>query len=792
MKVVESWLREWVDPALDTAALGQRLTMLGHEVDSIDVDGAGLDGVIVAEVVAVAKHPDADKLSLCQVNDGSGELVDVVCGAPNVVVGMKTPFARPGIRLPNGMKLRKEKIRGVVSNGMLCSAVELGLGEESDGIVSLPAAAQAGESLQSILHLPDAVIDLDLTPNRGDCFSVIGIARDVAALTGASLQMPKVTVRAPTIDAEQPVELNEPEGCPRFAGRIIRGIDPNAESPLWMTERLRRAGLRGISPVVDITNYVMLELGQPLHAYDHALVSGTIRPRMAKAGESVVLLDERQVELQPDTMVVTDDSGVIGMAGIMGGLSTAVTSSTNDVYFEAAFWPQDIIAGRARSYGMHTDASLRFERGVDPAGQARAVERATELLLEIAGGHAGPMNDVQVAEHLPARKEIRLRRARLQHLLGTTLEDAIVEKILTGLQMSVAITEGGWQVTPPSYRFDIAIEADLIEEVARIHGYDTIPEATAFAQSPLRPVGEETVDLDSAAALLAGRDYQEVITYSFIDAESDERFSGAKSELALANPISSEMAVMRSSLWPGLAATAAANSARQQERIRIFEMSKSYHGSLHAHTEVLRIAGLASGPRMPEQWGTSAVNVDFFDIKADVEALFELSCGSDEIEFRASSHPALQPGQSAEIVRGDAVVGVLGKLHPSIAQRYDLKLSTCLFELDAQQTLQTTVPAAAAISRFPAIRRDLAVVIDETVTAGELIRCVADVSRELIRDVRPFDIYRGKGIEAGRKSIAIGLILQETSRTLTDDDADSVLSDVIKKLQDQFGAELRD
>jgi len=780
MKIAESWLREWVKPDLDTEALGHQLTMLGHEVDGIEYEGAGIADIVIAEVAEVSKHPDADKLSLCKVNDGSGKLVDVVCGAPNVVKGMKTPFAKPGVTLPNGMQLRKAKIRGVVSNGMLCSAVELGLGDES------------GSSLVDLLELPDAIIDLDLTPNRGDCFSVLGIARDVSALTGADLKDASVAAVAATIEDSHPVELVEPAGCPRFAGRVIRGIDTSARSPVWMTERLRRAGLRAISPVVDITNFVMLELGQPLHAYDFGLLQGTIKPRLAKSGEKLTLLDEKEVELNDDTLIITDDSGPIGIAGIMGGLSTAVTDKTTDVFFEAAFWPQDFMAGRARTYGMHTDASMRFERGVDPAGQGRAIERATQLLLEIAGGDAGPLVDEIASEHLPARAEIRLRKDRLTRLLGLEVDAAEVAQILTRLTMKVESVEDGWLVTTPSHRFDIAIEADLIEEVARIHGYDSIPETTSFSQAQLETVTESKVDMELAAATLIARDYQEVVTYSFIDAAADTAFAGSESELVLSNPISSEMSVMRASLWPGLVAAAAANNARQQDRVRLYEASKTFHGALGAHTEVVRIAGLASGPVRPEQWGSTSEAVDFFDVKSDIEALLSLTGSMDECHFVVAEHPALQPGQTAEIIRNNEVIGVIGKLHPKLAKNYDLKRAVFLFELDAAKSLASTAPLAASISKFPAIRRDIAVIVDDKISADELVNAVAATSPQLIQGVRIFDIYTGSGIEAGRKSVAIGLILQETSRTLTDDDADEVMAAAVKKLEDQFAAVLRD
>jgi phenylalanyl-tRNA synthetase beta chain len=792
MKISEAWLREWVNPELDTEALGHQLTMLGHEVDGIDYEGQGIEDIVIAEVAEVSKHPDADKLSVCKVDAGDGELVDVVCGAPNVVQGMKTPLAKPGVKLPNGMKLRKAKIRGVVSNGMLCSAIEIGLGDESDGIMSLPRDAEVGTRLVDLLNLPDAVIDLDLTPNRGDCFSVLGIARDVSALTESKLNIPPFTTVKATIDDVQPVDLVVPEGCPRFAGRVIRGIDVDAISPLWLTERLRRSGLRSISPVVDITNYVMLELGQPLHAYDFALVQGPIRPRLAQKGEKVTLLDEKELELNTDTLVITDDSGPIGLAGIMGGLSTAVTSKTSDIFFEAAFWPQDFMAGRARSYGMHTDASLRFERGVDPGGQARAIERATQLLLEIAGGDAGPLTDETVKEHLPTHSKITLRKSRLARLLGIEIDPSEVASILTRLTMQVEVIDEGWSVLAPSHRFDIAIEADLIEEIARIHGYDSIPEATAFSQAPLETVTESNVDLERVAATLIARDYQEVVTYSFIDAYANEAFSGEKSELILRNPISSEMSVMRASLWPGMVAAAAANYARQQDRVRLFEISKSFHGAISAHQEVVRIAGLISGPIHQEQWASSSESVDFFDVKADVEALLSLSITDEKFRFEKTRHAALQPGQSANVFRGDNLLGVVGKLHPKLAKKFDLKRTVYLFELDAEKTLQSAAPVASSISKFPAIRRDIAVIVDDSVSADELLDAVATSSPDLIHEVRIFDIYKGENIEAGRKSVAIGLILQETSRTLTDDDADAAMAATVKKLQENFAAVLRD
>ena len=792
MKIAESWLRDWVDPKFDTEELGHQLTMLGHEVDAIAIEGDGIDDVMIAEVLEVKRHPDADRLSVCRVSDGNGDAIDVVCGAPNVRAGMKTPLAKPGTTLPNGVKLRKSKIRGVVSNGMLCSTAELGLGEDADGIMDLPADAPTGTALVEYLGLPDAVIDLDLTPNRGDCFSILGIARDLAGLTGDPLKAPDLEPPVATIEDVHPVELVLPEGCPRFAGRVVRGIDMSAHSPLWMVERLRRAGLRAIHPVVDVTNYVMLELGQPLHAYDLNKLDGPIRPRLAKKGEKVVLLDEKEVEVNDDTLVISDDSGVIGLAGIMGGLSTAVTDDTVDVFFEGAFWPPAFMAGRARAYGMHTDASLRFERGVDPEGQGRAVDRAVQLLVDIAGGDAGLLDVQSATAHLPARESIRLRRDRITHLLGMQIADDVVERILTGLEIGISPAEDGWDAVAPSHRFDLSLEVDLIEEIARIHGYDEIPEATEVVGTPLEVVTESTIDLDRVAATLVARDYQEAVTYSFVDASANEKLTGVQPELILANPISSEMSAMRTSLWPGLVEATARNASRQQDRVRLFEVGVSFHGSLGDHNEVVRIAGISYGDAVPEQWSARSRTVDFFDIKGDVEALLQLAVDEGTVRFEPLQHGALQPGQSATILRDGEGIGILGKLHPQVAKAFNLKRDVFVFELDAAAALRSAAPVAKEISKYPAIRRDIAVIVDDKVSADELVRAASNAAPDLIQSVRIFDVYKGSGIEAGRKSIALGLILQETSRTLTDDDADAAMAAAIRKLQGDFGAELRD
>jgi phenylalanyl-tRNA synthetase beta chain len=544
--------------------------------------------------------------------------------------------------------------------------------------------------------------------------------------------------------------------------------------------------------VVDVTNYVMLELGQPLHAYDLARLDGPVCPRMAKSGEKVVLLDEREITLQADTLVISDASGPIGIAGIMGGLGTAVTDASTDIFLEAAFWPPEFIAGRARSYGMHTDASLRFERGVDPQGQARAIERATELLVQICGGKPGPVDQKTASEYLPGSPTIRLRREKLANLLGVTIADQAVKEILERLEMTVSPAADGWDIVPPTFRFDIGIEADLIEEVARIYGYDEIPVQTAIAETPLGPNTETKIGLDLVADTLVARDFQEVVTYSFVDAASNAALTGNESELVLANPISSEMSVMRASLLPGMLTAAAANFARQQDRVRLFEIGKSFHGTLSAHEEIMRVAGVVAGNRLAEQWGEATQAVDFFDVKADVEALLRLSGDPAEIHFQAVEHAALQTGQAAVIIRDGQEIGILGKLHPRHAKLFNLKRAVYLFEIKADLAFVASVPVAKSISKFPSIRRDIAVIVDEKISAEELISAVASSAPAIISSVRIFDIYGGPGIEAGLKSVALGLILQETSRTLTDEDADSAMTAAVRKLKEDFGAELRD
>lgn len=792
MKFSERWLREWVDPPLDTEGLVQVLTMAGLEVDGYAAVAPPLAGVVVGEITACEPHPDADKLSVCTVRAGAGDDLQIVCGAPNARAGLKAPVALVGATLPGGMNIREAKLRGVASRGMLCSEKELDIGEGAAGLMELDPDAPVGAALAEYLGLNDAVIDVDLTPNRGDCFSLLGIARELGAASGLALSWPELRAVVPAIDDTLEVEVLDPEACPRFCGRIIRGIDPGATTPRWMKEKLKRGGVRPLHPVVDVTNYVMMELGQPVHGFDLATLDGGIRVRKAERGESVVLLDGREIELEPDVLVIADHGGARAIAGIMGGLTSGVGGATVDVFLEVAFFAPAAIAGRARRMGLHTDASLRFERGVDPRGQRRAIERATTLLTAIAGGRPGPVIEVVDESRLPARNPVMLRRDRLEQVLGTRVPDEKVAAILDSLGMQPAPRPEGWSVTPPSWRFDIAIEEDLMEEVARLHGYDEIPESGGAGSARLGRATETRVTLERARALLVDRGYQEVVTYSFVDRAVQEVLYPDHQAIRLANPISSEMSDMRMGLWPGLVAALRQNVSRQQGRVRIFESGLKFNRQANEIKQINVLGGLVAGPRWHEQWAAGNQAADFYDAKADLEALLALTGVPEAFRVEPAHHGALHPGQSARVLRGGEPVGWIGALHPVAISRLDLGISAFVFEIETEIAFEAVVPQYHAISRFPAVRRDLAVIIDEEVAAERLCRAVRDAAGDLLRELRVFDVYRGKGIDSGRKSVALGLILQETSRTLTDDDADRVVSTVISRLERELQARIRD
>ena len=792
MRFSERWLREWVDPAVGTDELARQLTMAGLEVDGVEPVAPPLDGVVVGRIAAIAPHPDADRLRVCQVDTGEGEPLQVVCGAPNAREGLCAPLATVGATLPGGLKIKRSKLRGVESHGMLCSAVELGLGDAADGLLELPADATPGQPIAACLDLDDRAIEVDLTPNRGDCLGLAGIAREVGVLNRAPVTPVADDAVAAVIDATFPVELAAPEGCPRYLGRVIRGIDPHATTPLWMQERLRRSGIRSLGPLVDVTNYVMLELGQPMHAFDLGRLTGGIVVRWARAGEKLLLLDGREVSLDAETLVIADHAEAVAIAGVMGGELSGIADDTETLFLESAFFTPSVIAGRARRYGMHTDASHRFERGVDPTLQRAAMERATALLLAIVGGQPGPVVEAASAEHLPRAATVALRRDRITALLGVAIPDAEVEEILQRLGMQLAPTADGWSVSAPGYRFDIAIEADLIEELARIHGYDAIPSSRPHGAMTILPEPEREAGAARASELLRERGYFEAITFSFVDPERQRLLDPASTPIALANPISSDMAVMRTTLWTGLLGALAHNQRRQQPRVRLFETGLRFLQGADGIVQEPMVAGLASGSAEPEQWGVVQREVDFYDVKADVEALLGLTGVGDRLIFLPEERPALHPGQSARILRGEREIGWIGSLSPQVAQTLGLKGRVLLFELSLAALGRGPVAGYMPLSKFPAIRRDLAVTVAAAITAQQLCDVVRDAAGVRLTDLQLFDIYSGKGIDSDRKSIALGLTLQDSSRTLKDNEVDEIVDGVLRRLQADLGAELRE
>jgi phenylalanyl-tRNA synthetase beta chain len=777
-----------IDVPWPAKELGSRLTMCGFELEALDKAAPPFSGVVVAEIVEAAKHPQAEKLQVCKVRAGDGELLQIVCGAANARAGLKAALAIVGAKLPGDKVITAAKLRGVESAGMLCSAKELGIADTSEGILELPADAPVGADLRTFLQLDDDILELNVTPNRGDAMSLLGIAREVAALTRSTVKLP-VPANTVVLNETFPVKLSAPQGCPKFTCRIIRGIDNTRPSPAWLRERLRRAGLRSISPVVDVTQYVMLELGQPMHAYDLDKLQGRLEARWAKTGEKTTLLDGKEIELAPDVLVIADGSGPVGLAGVMGGLASSCTATTTNVLLEAAFFSPSAVAGRGRRYGLVTDASQRFERGVDALHQERAVGHATGLLIGIAGGKDGPVHVVTESDGLPKRLKVALRRSRIEKLLGTQIADNEVKVTLESLGMSVKADAEGWLVTPPSHRFDISIEADLIEELARIVGFEAIAETDAIAQQKVRPLREQAPVESQALEILAACGYQEAITYAFVDAGLQGKLFPGVVTPALTNPIASDMAVMRASLWPGLIKAALENQRRQQDRIRLFEHGARFEpGGIE--TDLL--AGIAMGARRPEQWSAAATPVDFFDVKQDLEALFARTGAPDEFGYISDTLPCLHPGRSARITRNGKTIGWIGELHPQLVQELDFTYAPMLFEVEYLPALAAKMPRFEEISRFPRVRRDLAVVVDEKVSLRQLHERVTFAASSLLRDIRVFDVFRGPGIESGRKSVALGLIFQDNSRTLADEDADRLLAAIRADLSATLGAGFRE
>ena len=791
MKFSEQWLRGWVSPQASRDELVARLSMAGLEVDSVTLAAGEFSGVVVGEVLATEQHPDADKLRVCQVSDGS-ETFQVVCGAPNVRPGLKIPFAKIGALLPSDFKIKKAKLRGVESNGMLCSQSELQVGEGNDGLMELPDDAPTGQDFRVYLELDDASIEVDLTPNRGDCLSLAGLAREVGALYAAPVTRPPIAAVAAVNDEVRPVEVLAPAACPRFLGRVVRNVDLSKTTPLWMVERLRRSEVRSIDAAVDITNYVMIELGQPMHAYDLAEINGGIRVRMAEEGEKITLLDGQEVALRGDTLVIADHARLLGIAGVMGGENSGVTAKTRDVFLEAAFFEPISVAGKARSYGLHTDASHRFERGVDSNLAREAMERATALLLDIAGGEPGPIIECVSEQHLPQIAPITLRAERVSQMLGLELGAAEIETLLTGLGLRVTTSgQGQWSVEVPSHRFDISLEVDLIEELARLYGYNRLP--VRYPQARLAPQAspEARSDLPALRRLLVARGYQEAITYSFIDPKLFELFSPGVEPLLLANPISADMAAMRSSLWPGLVKALQHNLNRQQDRVRLFESGLRFVGQLDGLKQEPMLAGVVCGSRLPEGWAQGRETVDFFDVKADVEAVLGFAGALDAFTFVPGQHPALHPGQTARIERSGQEVGYLGALHPELVKSLGLDRAVFVFELVLAEVSEGRLPKFQELSRFPEVRRDLALLADRDVAASSVLAVIRENAGEWLTDLRLFDVYQGKGIDPHRKSLAVGLTWQHPSRTLNDDEVNATTQTILTSLEQRLNATLR-
>lgn len=790
MKFSEQWLREWVNPSITTDELESLLSLSGLEVDGVEKASKDFSGVVVGEIISAEQHPNADKLQVCSVSDGT-ETFQVVCGAANARAGLKTGFAKVGAVLPGDFKIKKAKLRQVESFGMLCAEDELGISDDHGGIMELAADAPVGADLREYLNLDDTIIEVDLTPNRSDCLSLAGLAREVGVLTQTPVNVPDVAPVAATASETFPIELINSDACPRYMGRVIKGINPTATTPLWMVEKLRRSGVRAIDPVVDVTNFVLMELGQPMHAFDLAKLSGGIKVRLAEQDEALQLLDGSEVKLNADTLVIADHEKAVAMAGIMGGEQTKVTDGTSDIFLECAFFEPISIAGRARSYGLHTDSSHRYERGVDFTLQARAMERATALLLDIVGGEAGPVVEAVEESKLPVRNDVVLRADRLNQMLAMEMPAEKVEDILTRLGLQLTKEGNDWRAAVPSYRFDISIEADLIEEVARVYGYDNLPVKSPTMALGIEAQPEAIKPIRLIRQSLAARGYQEAITFSFIEPGLSKLFDPENAPIALANPISADLSVMRTTLIAGLAKAVQYNQNRQQGRIRLFESGQCFIQQGDEMVQDPMVAVIATGSREPEGWTGDAKPMDFFDLKGDLEALLDDSGILAEVSFEPAQHPALHPGQTAQILRNGEPIGFIGALHPSVQKELGLKGSVYVFEIKQSALQQGRVAKFDSLSKYPEVRRDLAFIVDEKTPVAHLMAAVREQAGEWLKELRLFDVYQGKGVEEQRKSVALGLTWQHASRTLNDEEINSLVDQIVSAAQEQFGASLR-
>lgn len=795
MKFSELWLREWVNPAISSEVLSDQITMAGLEVDGVEPVAGAFSGVVVGHVVECSPHPNADKLRVTKVNVGTGQLLDIVCGAPNCRTGLKVAVATIGAVLPGDFKIKSTKLRGEPSEGMLCSFSELAISDDHSGIIELPEDAPIGTDIRDYLKLNDNMIEISVTPNRADCLGMIGIARDVAVLNQLPFNEPDISPVPASITDTLPIRVEANQACPRYLGRVVKGINVKATSPLWMREKLRRAGIRSIDAVVDITNYVLLELGQPMHAFDLNRINGGIVVRMASEGEILRLLNGNEVKLHPDTLVIADHHNALAMGGIFGGEHSGVNNQTQDVFLECAFFSPLSIAGRARRYGLHTDASHRYERGVDPALQYKAMERATRLLIDICGGQAGPVIDVTDEKMLPKRAIITLRREKLDRLIGHVIANELVNDILCRLGCQVTAQQGSWQAIAPSWRFDIEIEEDLVEEIARVYGYNNIPNVPVRADLVMTQHREATLALQRVKNMLVDHGFQEAITYSFVDPKIQTLLHPGEEALILPNPISVEMSAMRLSLWTGLLSAVAYNQNRQQTRIRLFESGLRFVPDTQANLGVrqdLMLAGVIAGFTHEEHWDLARKPVDFYDLKGELESILELTGKLSEIQFKAEANPALHPGQSAAIYLQGERVGFIGVVHPELERKLDLNGRTIVFELAWNKLETRTIPQARDVSRFPANRRDIAVVVAENVTAEDILSECKKIGVNQVVGVNLFDVYRGKGVAEGYKSLAISLVLQDIARTLGEEEIAATVTKCVDALKQRFQASLRD
>jgi phenylalanyl-tRNA synthetase beta chain len=782
MQFSEQWLRSMVNPALDTEQLGHALTMAGLEVEELTPVAPAFERIVVAEILEASKHPDADRLQVCKVNV-SGEVLQIVCGASNARAGLKAPCALVGAELP-GISIKQAKVRGVESFGMMCSAKELGIAAEANGILELPEDAPVGQDIREYLDLNDHTYTLKLTPNRADCLSILGIARDVVAMTGAPVQVPAINPAAINSSQSKVVSVAASEACPAYYGRVIEGVNAQAKTPDWMIRRLERSGIRSISALVDITNYVLLELGQPLHAFDLNLLQGDIQVRFAKAGEKLALLNDTEVTLKADDLVIADHNGPVALAGIMGGKPTSVTDTTTAIFLESAFFTPDVMAGKARRLSLSTDSSYRFERGVDFGNTQQAIERATALVQEICGGNAGAIT--AVTGQLPARQQVTLRHTRLISVLGIEISVAQVGQLLTQLGFVFSEANGVFNVSAPSFRFDIAREEDLIEEVARLHGYEHIPALTPVALQGMLEAPEAQRSNAWLSDVLVQQGYQQVVTYSFVDAAWEGDLYGNQNPIALKNPIASNLSVMRSGLWGGLLDTLSYNLNRQQSRAMLFEVGSRYLRQEQRFVEIQTVSGLCYGNVLPEQWSSAARTFDFYDAKAHVESLF-----ADPVRFVAGQHPALHPGQSARIYVGEQAVGWLGKLHPQWQQQYQLTQPCFLFEIDSIAVQNSRVSAYEEVSKFLPVRRDLAVLVDQTVSAQAMIDSVLEEKIPQLQQLKLFDVYQGKGVPESKKSLAFLVLMQDTCKTMVDEEVETIVARILNNWSSKFAASLR-